>query len=425
MRSAVVFCGLLAASIVAAPAQASECPGNPGALGTSRTIVVDPAEHPLLGGFQYRESLPLNDKEIVLTFDDGPLPPYSNRVLDILASECVKATFFMVGRMARAYPQVARRVYEEGHTVANHSQNHPFTFNRMTVDAAAREIEDGFESIRAAIGDPAAVAPFFRVPGLLRQDSVEQYLASRGVMTWSVDFMADDWKRRLRAAEVVRRGLQRIEAKGRGILLLHDIQPATAIGLPALLRELKERGYRIVHVVPATAERPKTATAPEQWAARQPPAGRVAHVTTANGSAAEPKLVAPSLKRFGVTDRDAMVMPIGLKPGSDGQPADARDLPLVQPEPWPEGATVPVLPATEVLPPAAGNHRAARAGKKMRTARRTAKKPAPTVPAKVAAAPKPRAVRGFAPPASSRPIGHQIQLPKPTASLTGGPNVTR
>ena len=145
-------------------------------MGTSRTIVVDPAEHNLLGGQQYRETLPLNDKEVVITFDDGPLPPYSTRILDILAQECVKATYFMVGRMARRYPKVVRRIHDEGHTLANHSQNHPFTFHRMTVEDAAREIEDGFASIAAALGDPAKVAPFFRFPGLLRQESVEQYL---------------------------------------------------------------------------------------------------------------------------------------------------------------------------------------------------------------------------------------------------------
>src|SRR5229473_868933 len=116
---------------------------------------------------QYGESLPLNDHEVVLTFDDGPLPPYTNRVLDTLASECVKATFFMVGRMVRGYPAVVRRVYNEGHTVANHSQSHPFTFHRMTVDQAAREIEDGFASLQAALGDRKAVARFFRIPVLL------------------------------------------------------------------------------------------------------------------------------------------------------------------------------------------------------------------------------------------------------------------
>ena len=184
---------MLAILIGMGTAGAAGCPA--GALGVSRTIVVDPSEHIRLGRMQYGESLPLRDREVVLTFDDGPLPPYTDRILDTLASECVQATFFMVGRMVRAYPSLVERIHSDGHTVANHSQNHPFTFNKMTVDQAAREIEDGFGSLRSVLGERRAVAPFFRIPGLLRQSSVEQYLAARGYMTWSVDFSADDWTR--------------------------------------------------------------------------------------------------------------------------------------------------------------------------------------------------------------------------------------
>ena len=144
MRSTVAAYCLLASVIGMGSAAAAECPGNPGALGTSRTITVDPTEHQFLGAFQYRESLPLNDREVVITFDDGPLPPYSSRILDVLRSECVKATYFMVGRMARAYPQLVKRTHAEGHTLANHSQNHPFTFHRMTVEQARQEIQERF-----------------------------------------------------------------------------------------------------------------------------------------------------------------------------------------------------------------------------------------------------------------------------------------
>jgi hypothetical protein len=121
--SAIAAClGVLAGASVSAVA--AECPGNPDALGTSRVISVDPTEHRRIGTLQYHESLPLADKEVVLTFDDGPLPPYTAQILETLVAECVKATFFMVGRQARAYPDVVRRVYNEGHTVASHSQNH-------------------------------------------------------------------------------------------------------------------------------------------------------------------------------------------------------------------------------------------------------------------------------------------------------------
>src|SRR5215218_8588889 len=107
---AVLCLGVLTAGIATGPASAGDCPGNPGALGTSRTLVVDPREHPRIGTMQYAESLPLRDHEVVLTFDDGPLPRNSNQILAILASQCVKATFFTVGRMALAFPEGVRRL---------------------------------------------------------------------------------------------------------------------------------------------------------------------------------------------------------------------------------------------------------------------------------------------------------------------------
>jgi hypothetical protein len=81
---------------------AANCPGRPDALGTSRVLAIDPAQYPRIGCMQYRDSLSLNDKEVVLTLDDGPILPYSTQILDILASQCVKATYFLVGEMARA-----------------------------------------------------------------------------------------------------------------------------------------------------------------------------------------------------------------------------------------------------------------------------------------------------------------------------------
>src|SRR5215217_9081329 len=138
MRNSVVAAVLLASIGGMGTAGAAECPAD--ALGVSRTIVVDPTEHARLGSMQYSESLPLHDHEVVLTFDDGPLPPYTTRILDTLASECVKATFFMVGRMAQAHPQLVKRVATDGHTVANHSQSHPFTFHKMGIEQASREI---------------------------------------------------------------------------------------------------------------------------------------------------------------------------------------------------------------------------------------------------------------------------------------------
>jgi peptidoglycan/xylan/chitin deacetylase (PgdA/CDA1 family) len=240
---------------LAGHAEAEPCAGNQNALGTSRTMTVDPATHPLIGRIQYPGTLPLNDREVVITLDDGPIPPYTDRILDILAHECVKVTFFMVGQMALAYPDLVRRVYDAGHTIGSHSQTHPFGMDQMDFSLAQREVDSGFAAVRTALGNPRAVAPFFRVPGLARTSRLEYYLASQSISVWSADADGADWTG-IGSAEVVRRAMSRIEARRGGVLLLHDIQPATVLALPALLKELKDRGYRIVHAI-APGERPR------------------------------------------------------------------------------------------------------------------------------------------------------------------------
>jgi peptidoglycan/xylan/chitin deacetylase (PgdA/CDA1 family) len=251
---AIVICCLFGSLV---PALAGSCPGNPNAIGTSRTITVEPSGFPRIGSMQYRTTLPLNDHEVVITFDDGPVPAYSNRILETLASECVKVTYFLVGRMAAAYPETVRRIYNAGHTIGTHSENHPLTFNQMAMPRIEREVGDGIASVQAALGDLRAVAPFFRIPGLLRSPQVESYLASKSLAVWSADEVADDWYKGVTAQQIVRNAMSRIEAKDhRGVLLLHDIHPATAMALPTLLKELKAKGYKIVQAIPA-GEQPK------------------------------------------------------------------------------------------------------------------------------------------------------------------------
>src|SRR5262249_19397669 len=83
------LCAALAGALIAqTSAEAADCPGHPDAIGTSRTLVVDPTDHRKIGTMSYSETLPLADHEVVLTFDDGPLAPYTNRVLEILDAEC-------------------------------------------------------------------------------------------------------------------------------------------------------------------------------------------------------------------------------------------------------------------------------------------------------------------------------------------------
>jgi peptidoglycan/xylan/chitin deacetylase (PgdA/CDA1 family) len=332
---------MLAAAALIGPAAAdtAECPGNPDALGTSRTLVVDPVEHPKLGAMQYHESLPLEDHEIVITFDDGPLPPRTTQVLDTLDHECVKVTFFLIGKMAHAHPDTVKRIHDAGHTIGTHSYSHPLTFHRMSLEKAQFEINQGIADVTAALGDGSGPAPFFRIPGLLRAEGVERYAASQNLQVWSADFLADDWTR-IGPAQVYSRALQRIEAAHKGILLLHDIQAKTVEALPYLLRELKKRGYKIVQVVPATADRPKTATDPGQWALHTHQASK-----TPVFMETEPELPAPHPASFGVDVGNSISFSQNQKMSLARDPAWR---PLPPPEPgrstpvstWPRGFQV-------------------------------------------------------------------------------------
>jgi peptidoglycan-N-acetylglucosamine deacetylase len=234
-------------------ADAQDCPGNPAAIGTSRVLSVDPAASRKVGTAQYAETLPLRDHEIVLSFDDGPSPETTSKVLDALAAECVKATFFVMGEHAKARPDLVRRTYAEGHTVGTHSQTHP-DLSRLPLADAEKEIDDGIRSAQSALGSTMTVAPFFRAPYLQMTADLESYLFKRDVMLWSIDIDPEDWRTQS-PESVVEHTLARLEVKHSGIVLLHDIQPHTAAAIPLLLRQLKAHGYSIAQAVPANTER--------------------------------------------------------------------------------------------------------------------------------------------------------------------------
>jgi peptidoglycan/xylan/chitin deacetylase (PgdA/CDA1 family) len=331
---------LLALSAARSGALAAECNGNPDALGTGRTIVVDPTEHGRIGTMQYPETLPLRDHEVVLTFDDGPLPPNTNKVLDTLASQCVKATFFIVGRMAHAYPSVLRRAQREGHSIGTHSETHAPKLWKLPVADMQADIDTGINSVGAALGDPNELAPFFRFPGLGHKAEVEANLASRGVMIWSADFPADDWTR-IGPKQVLSRALERLERKGRGVLLLHDIHARTVQALPELLAELKKRNYTVVHVVAAGPGQPKTPTEPQDWVLPKPA------VTSAVTATAKPK---PAAKRSAAA-KPATAKPAIAKPAI-ARPAIAKPATPLTP-PAPRAAITPPAPRAQVTPTAA------------------------------------------------------------------------
>jgi len=242
VRGVLIVCAVLAFGC--ADAWASSC-RNPNALGVSRVISVDARTLPVVGVQDYGVRLPLAPGEVVLTFDDGPNPGSTSSILRTLADECLHATFFMVGRQARAHPETARQVLAAGHTIGTHTQNHPL--RRLPLNGEIREIETGIASVSAALGRQPA--PFFRFPGLYRTREAEQYLHQHGIVVWSVDVDSYDWKHNDTTA-MLNSTVARLQARRGGILLMHDIKPRTARVLPKLLAMLKARGFHIVHVVP-------------------------------------------------------------------------------------------------------------------------------------------------------------------------------
>lgn len=244
MRAAALL--LLSLLLLAAPgtsSRAAPCADVP----SSRVVEIDASSGPLFGDITKHEKEPsfLHPKEVVLTFDDGPMPWVTRSILDTLDRFCAKATFFAVGRMAVAYPDTLREITNRGHTLGGHTWSHPLNLRRLKPDKALDEIERGFAAIALANRD--GVAPFFRFPGLSDSAPLLAALQRRGIATFTVDVVSDDSyiadHRRL--ADLT---LRRIEARGGGIVLFHDIKPATAKALPVILAALKERGYSIVHI---------------------------------------------------------------------------------------------------------------------------------------------------------------------------------
>ena len=247
---------LLGLSLLAMPlaATAADCPGNPAALGTARVLPLDPATTAPVGRKQFPATLPLAPKELVLTFDDGPWPGTTDRVLAALRHECVRATFFMLGRNAAANPALARKVLAGGHTVGHHTYSHPL-LSRMSAERAEAEIDRGIVAVdKALYGETGTTpkTPFFRFPGFASSPAVLDRLAKRRIAVFGADLWPGDWNKMTpdHERELL---IKRLTKAGGGIVLLHDTQAKTARMLPDLLRELKQRGYRVVHVVTAGA----------------------------------------------------------------------------------------------------------------------------------------------------------------------------
>jgi peptidoglycan-N-acetylglucosamine deacetylase len=249
MRAGTAVWGLLLGWVAcAAPAFAQgTAPGtcaNPNALGLARTVEVDTTGGPGFGFEQYKAHDFLLLREVVLTFDDGPWPTNTRAVLEALAQHCIKATFFPIGKHALWHPEILKDVAAAGHSIGGHTWSHA-NLGKLKGDRATEEIEKGFSAVKLALG--ASPAPFFRFPYL--QDPKDQlaYLGSRNIAIFSHDLDSFDFKMR-KPEDVVKSVLSKLERKGKGIILLHDFQQATAKALPDLLNELKAKGYKVVHM---------------------------------------------------------------------------------------------------------------------------------------------------------------------------------
>lgn len=235
----------------ATPAATAGCPGNPDALGTARVMKVATT-----GGFEvgtkfYPSTLPLGPREIVLTFDDGPFGTTTDKVLKALADECVKATFFVIGRNAAARPDQLKRIAAAGHTVAHHSMTHP-VLRELPFDAATADMRAGWQAVDRVLYGTTGEAPrtpFFRYPGFAQSKQLTAWLAARNVGVFAADFWGSDWNPSTPEA-LLAQVLSRAEQHGGGIMLLHDIHAHTAAMVGPMLREFKRRGFRIVHMVP-------------------------------------------------------------------------------------------------------------------------------------------------------------------------------
>jgi peptidoglycan/xylan/chitin deacetylase (PgdA/CDA1 family) len=217
---------------------------NPNALGVARIVEIDTTGGPGFGFEHFKMYDFLKDKEVVLTFDDGPWLNTTPLVLKALADQCVKATFFAIGKHATYYPEILKQVAAAGHSVGSHTWSHA-NLEKKTIDEAKEEIERGLSAVKWAVGGP--VMPFFCFPALRHPPAVMAYLGERNIGIFSTDLDSFDFKVR-KPDQIVKGLMTKLTKHGKGILLMHDFQAGTAQAVPQLLAELKAGGYKIVHL---------------------------------------------------------------------------------------------------------------------------------------------------------------------------------
>lgn len=235
-----------------AAAQAADCPRQ-GTLGTSRVLRIEAATTPRVGLKSFPQTLPLGDHEVVLTFDDGPSPRTTARVLAALAHECVRATFFLIGKPASEHPDLVRKIAAEGHTIGHHTWSHR-SLARIKPSEATGEIDHGISAVEMVLHGVATTTPgtpFFRFPGFESTPATLDLLQSRGIVVFGADFWASDWNP-MTPKQELKLITGRLKVAHKGIILFHDPKAQTAAMLPAFLRYLRDNDYHVVTVAPAS-----------------------------------------------------------------------------------------------------------------------------------------------------------------------------
>jgi peptidoglycan/xylan/chitin deacetylase (PgdA/CDA1 family) len=228
------------------PVQQKPACVNPDALGVARTVVIDTTGGPGFGFEHFKQLDFLQDKEVVLTFDDGPWPNNTPAVLKALADECTKGLFFTVGKHATYHPEILKQVAAAGHTVGTHTWSHVnLNSKKMTEQQVRDEIEKGFSAVKMALGTQPA--PFFRFPQLQHNPAAMAYLGTRNVAMFSTDLDSFDF-RSTNPEQIITTVMTKVDKLGKGIILMHDFQKNTAEALPTLLRRLKAGGYKVVQM---------------------------------------------------------------------------------------------------------------------------------------------------------------------------------
>jgi peptidoglycan/xylan/chitin deacetylase (PgdA/CDA1 family) len=231
----------------AAPAPAKAPCANPNALGIARIVEIDTTGGPGFGFEHFKQLDFLRDKEVVLTFDDGPWLVNTPSVLKTLAEECTTGIFFPIGKHATYYPEILKQVAAAGHTIGSHTWSHAtLTNKKLTEDQRKEEIEKGFSAVKWALGG-ASPAPFFRFPALQHPPEMVTYLGTRNIAMFSCDLDSFDFKAR-NAQQVIDVTMKKLDKLGKGIILLHDFHKHTAEALPELLHRLKAGGYKVVQM---------------------------------------------------------------------------------------------------------------------------------------------------------------------------------